>query len=157
MQRTQFWPLSSQKDGGCRQMKNAGVNLLQLPLLMFLGPSMVTFPLLMCFRDLIWCPELAEKNMCELEAEAMLNECRCCKHVMVLQFYPFAGKLVAIITLESLSTTSQILSKNMVNKIVFQQLIAVDGMLTSIYCVLYVCYICYMCVICKYWREFITI
>ena len=89
---------------------------------MFLGPNMVTFPLLvvhlpllMCFRDLIWCPELAEKNMCELEGEAMLNECRCYKHVMVFQFLPFAGKLVAIITLESLSTTSQILSKNMVN------------------------------------------
>ena len=89
---------------------------------MFLGPNMVTFPLLvvhlpllMYSRDLIWCPELAEKNMCELEGEAMLNECRCYKHVMVLKFLPFAGKLVAIITLESLSTTSQILSKNMVN------------------------------------------
>ena len=75
----------------------------------------VHLPLLMYSRDLIWCPELAEKNMCELEGEAMLNECRCCKHVIVLQFLPFAGKLVAIITLESLSTTSQILSKNMVN------------------------------------------
>ena len=91
MQRTQFWPLSSQKDGGCRQMKNAGANLLQLPLLMFLGRNVVTFPLLvvhlpllMYFRDLIWCPELAEKNMCELEGESMLNECRCYKHVIVL-------------------------------------------------------------------------
>ena len=27
--------------------------------------------------DLIWCRALAEKNMCELEGEAMLNECRC--------------------------------------------------------------------------------
>jgi len=27
-------------------------------------------------RDLIWCAALAEKNMCELEGEAMLNECR---------------------------------------------------------------------------------
>ena len=76
---------------------------------------LVHLPLLMYFRDLIWCPELAEKNMCELEGEAMLNECRCYKHVLVLQVHPFAGKLVAIITLESLSTTSQILSKNMVN------------------------------------------
>ena len=88
---------------------------------MFLGPNMVTFPLLvvhlpllMYFRDLIWCPELAEKNMCELEGESMLNECRCYKNLIILQFHPFAGKLVAIITLESLSTTSQILSKNMV-------------------------------------------
>jgi len=27
-------------------------------------------------RDLIWCRALAEKNMCELQGEAMLNECR---------------------------------------------------------------------------------
>ena len=40
------------------------------------GTSIGQDPDLILARDLIWCRALAEKNMCELQGEAMLNECR---------------------------------------------------------------------------------